>query len=182
MKSTSTISSNDLRPSPEDTTTASNKSKQLGIHFPGRSPCRCEEESPSNKPAKTSNWQTSSHNHPPRSHAESPVHTKVEKAKERGNNTGVRAASTGDTKTSHTTMPHHTSTNHYRTAFRHNRYSSGNHRHSGTHHHHQSNGTNKPNHPTHMWTPPPSAQDHQNPKGKQKGKGGKKGKSKQQWQ
>ena len=33
-----------------------------------------------------------------------------------------------------------------------------------------------------QWTPPPSAQDHQNPKGKQKGKGGKKGKSKQQWQ
>ena len=33
-----------------------------------------------------------------------------------------------------------------------------------------------------QWTSPPSAQDHQNPKGKQKGKGGKKGKSKQQWQ
>ena len=36
-----------------ETLTTSNKSKQLGIHFPGRSPCRCEEESPSNKPAKT---------------------------------------------------------------------------------------------------------------------------------
>ena len=33
-----------------------------------------------------------------------------------------------------------------------------------------------------QWTSPPSAQDHQNPKGKQKGKEGKKGKSKQQWQ
>ena len=33
-----------------------------------------------------------------------------------------------------------------------------------------------------QWTPPPRAQDHQNPKGKQKGKGGKKGKPQQQWQ
>ena len=106
---------------------------------------------------------SSSHNHPPRSHAESPVHTKVAKAKARGNNTGVRAASTGDTKISDITMPHHTSTNHHRTAF------------PPVQWHQQAQPSNP------QWTPPPSAQDHQNPKGKQKGKGGKKGKSKQQW-
>ena len=112
---------------------------------------------------------------PPRSNAESPVHTKVEKAKERGNSTGVRAASTGDTRTSHITMPHHISTNHHRTAFRHNRYSSGNHSPNGTHHHHQSNGTNKPNHPTNSGHPRPAHKTTRTRRGNRKAKEARKG-------
>ena len=53
-----------------------------------------------------------------------------------------RSWQTPNLHTFHGHLKSHTS------AFRHNRYSSGNHSPNGTHPHHQSNGNNKPNHPT----------------------------------